>query len=188
MPRGSRIRTCVHCSLMTVCGNGQLEGRCCEESRAALVQRRAYVLRRCHLASCACGDRLLLLGPLLRMALTWSPCSRSFPCRSSSSGIASLPSRRRKTERPHSLLARRSGRMFGLGCSSMCRISPDPIPPLAWQAARGWSAGAADGFDMQLGRLTDMSTILSQYVFPTRSLESTTAPCKPVYVHFDLFG
>lgn len=33
-----------------------------------------------------------------------------------------------------------------------------------------------------------MSTILSQYVFPTRSLESTTAPCNPVYVHFDLFG
>lgn len=188
MPRGLRTRTCVHCSQMIVCGNGQLEGRCCEESRAALVQRRAYVLRRCHLASCVCGDLLLLLGPLLRMASTWSLCSHSSPCRSSSSEIASPPSRRRKTEQPHNLLVRRSGRTFGLGCSSMCRISPDPTPPLAWQAARGESAGAPGECDTQLGRLTDMSTILSQYVFPTRSLDSTTAPCKPVYVHFDLFG
>lgn len=188
MPRGLRTRTCGHCSQMIVCGNGQLKGRCCEETRAALVQRRAYVLRRCHLASCACGDQLLLLGPLLRMVLTWSLCSRSFPCRSSSSGIVSLPSRRRKTEQPRSLLARRSGRMSGLDCSSMCRRSPDPIPPLAWQAVRGKLDGGPNGFVKQLDRLTDISTILSQYVLPTRSLESTTAPCKPVYVHFDLFG
>lgn len=78
--------------------------------------------------------------------------------------------------------------MFGLGCSSMYRISPDPTPLLAWRAARGESAGALDECDIRLGKLTDMSTILSQYVFPTRSLESTAAPCKPVYVHFDLFG
>lgn len=78
--------------------------------------------------------------------------------------------------------------MFGPGCSSMCRISPDPTPPLAWQAMRGRSAGASDKFGKQLGKLTDMSTILSQYVLPTRSLESTAAPCKPVYVHFALFG
>lgn len=78
--------------------------------------------------------------------------------------------------------------MFGLDCSSTCQISPDPIPRLAWQAVRGKSDGGADEFVVQLDRLTDMSTILSQYVFPTRSLESTTAPCKPVYVHFDLFG
>lgn len=188
MPRGSRTRTCVHCSQMTVCGNGQLKGRRCEESRAASVQRRAYVLRRCHLASCVCGDRLLLLGPRLRMASTWSLCSHSSPCRSSSSETASPPSRRRKTEQPHNPPVQRSGRTFGLDCSSTCRISPDPIPPLAWQAARGKSAGASDERDVQLCRLTDMSTILSQYVFPTRSLESTTAPCKPVNVHFDLFG
>ena len=35
---------------------------------------------------------------------------------------------------------------------------------------------------------TDMSTILSQKVFPTRSLASTTAPCSPVYVHRCLSG
>lgn len=133
MPRGLRIRTCAHCSRMIAYGNGQLRGRCCEGSRAALVQRRAYVLRRCHLASCACGDQLLLQGPPLRMVWSWSPCSRSFPCRSSSSGIASLLSRRRKTGQPRSLLARRSGRMSGLGYSSMCQISPDPTPPLAWR-------------------------------------------------------
>lgn len=33
-----------------------------------------------------------------------------------------------------------------------------------------------------------MSTILSQNVLPTRSLASTIAPCRPVYVHLDLFG
>ena len=33
-----------------------------------------------------------------------------------------------------------------------------------------------------------MSTILIQYVLPTRSFAKTTAPCKPVYVHFERFG
>lgn len=36
--------------------------------------------------------------------------------------------------------------------------------------------------------LTDMSTSFKKYVFPTRSLASTTAPCNPVYVHFVLLG
>lgn len=35
---------------------------------------------------------------------------------------------------------------------------------------------------------TEMSTIFSQKVLPTRSLASTTAPCKPVYVHRCLSG
>jgi hypothetical protein len=33
-----------------------------------------------------------------------------------------------------------------------------------------------------------MSTNLSQNVLPTRSLDSTAAPCRPVYVHLDRFG
>ena len=33
-----------------------------------------------------------------------------------------------------------------------------------------------------------MSTILSQYVLPTKSLAKATAPCNPVYVHLDLSG
>jgi len=32
-------------------------------------------------------------------------------------------------------------------------------------------------------QLTETSTNLSQNVFPTRSFASTTAPCRPVYVH-----
>lgn len=39
-----------------------------------------------------------------------------------------------------------------------------------------------------MGCLTEISTIFNQYVFPTRSLESTTAPCNPVYVHLDRLG
>lgn len=35
---------------------------------------------------------------------------------------------------------------------------------------------------------TEISTILIQYVFPTRSLTSATAPCSPVYVHFERLG
>ena len=35
---------------------------------------------------------------------------------------------------------------------------------------------------------TEISTILSQNVFPTKSLDSTAAPCNPVYVHRDLSG
>jgi hypothetical protein len=36
--------------------------------------------------------------------------------------------------------------------------------------------------------LTDMSTSLIQKVLPTRSLASTAAPCRPVYVQLFLFG
>jgi hypothetical protein len=36
--------------------------------------------------------------------------------------------------------------------------------------------------------LTEMSTSLIQKVFPTVSFDSTAAPCRPAYVHFDLFG
>lgn len=35
---------------------------------------------------------------------------------------------------------------------------------------------------------TETSTNFNQNVFPMRSFAKTTAPCNPVYVHFEVFG